>query len=140
MEELVLQEKPGLFSRLGKMFTREDADIEEEQPTTEAGRALTLQRAHRYLITVRRGITTFDDAMEAAHGLKRGEQQILNLSTTEPLLRQKIVDFMSGVNFAQEGTWEEIGDNIYVVAPATAFVEVAPSSTRIGATAVATIR
>ena len=131
MEELVLQDKPGLFSRIGKMFAREDADF-EDQEATEPAKALTLQRAHRYLVTIRRGITTFDDAMEAAHGLKRGEQQILNLSTTDPTLRQKIVDFMSGVNFAQEGTWEEVGEHIYVVAPATAFVEVAPASTRIG--------
>lgn len=130
MEELVLQDKPGLFSRLGKMFTREDADL-EEPGATDPNQALTLQRAHRYLVTVRRGISTFDDAMEAAHGLKRGEQQILNLSTTDPTLRQKIVDFMSGVNFAQEGTWEEVGEHIYVVAPATAFVEVAPAMARI---------
>ncbi len=133
MEELVIQDKPGLFSRLGRMFSREDVETEEQQSPVENGKALTIQRAHRYLVTVRRGITTFDDAMEAAHGLKRGEQQILNLSTTEPMLRQKIVDFMSGVNFAQEGTWEEVGEHIYVVAPATAFVEVAPASTRISA-------
>ena len=137
MEELVLQDKPGLFSRIGKMFAREDAEFEDQEPT-EPSKALTLQRAHRYLVTIRRGITTFDDAMEAAHGLKRGEQQILNLSTTDPTLRQKIVDFMSGVNFAQEGTWEEVGEHIYVVAPATAFVEVAPASTRI--TSAVTIR
>lgn len=137
MEELVLQDKPGLFSRLGRMFAREDADI-DDQEAPEPSKALTLQRAHRYLVTVRRGITTFDDAMEAAHGLKRGEQQILNLSTTEPTLRQKIVDFMSGVNFAQEGAWEEVGEHIYVVAPATAFVEIAPASTRI--TSAVTIR
>jgi cell division inhibitor SepF len=130
MEELVLQDKPGLFSRLGKMFTREDADL-DDQEMTEPSKALTLHRPHRYLVTVRRGITSFDDAMEAAHGLKRGEQQILNLSTTDPTLRQKIVDFMSGVNFAQEGTWEEVGEHIYVVAPQTAFVEVAPAMTRI---------
>jgi cell division inhibitor SepF len=135
MEELVLQDKPGLFSRLGKMFTREDVETEEPLPVETGGKSLTIQRAHRYLVTVRRGVTTFDDAMEAAHGLKRGEQQILNLSTTEPMLRQKIVDFMSGVNFAQEGTWEEVGEHIYVVAPATAFVEVAPASTRIIAAA-----
>jgi len=135
MEELVLQDKPGLFSRLGKMFTREDVETEEPLPVETGSKSLTIQRAHRYLVTVRRGVTTFDDAMEAAHGLKRGEQQILNLATTEPVLRQKIVDFMSGVNFAQEGTWEEVGEHIYVVAPATAFVEVAPASTRISAVA-----
>jgi FtsZ-interacting cell division protein YlmF len=37
---------------------------------------------------------------------------------------------MCGVNFALEGSWEEIGDNIYLVVPATTFVEVAPPTAR----------
>jgi cell division inhibitor SepF len=57
----------------------------------------------------------------------------LNLSSTEPGLRQKIVDFMSGVNYAQEGTWEEIGESIYLVVPANAYVEVAPATPRMNA-------
>jgi cell division inhibitor SepF len=65
--------------------------------------------------------------------LKRGEQQILNLAGTDPAIRQKIVDFMCGVNFAQEGTWEELGENIYMVVPASAYVEVAPATPRMNA-------
>ena len=71
--------------------------------------------------------------MAAANGLKCGEQQILNLSSTESALRQKIVDFMCGVNYAQEGTWEEIGDNIFLVVPGNAYVEVAPATPRMNA-------
>jgi cell division inhibitor SepF len=132
MEELDLQDKAGFFSRIGKMFGREETETPVDD-AVEQTKTVTL-RSHRYLVSVRRGITTFDDAMEAAFGLKRGEQQILNLCDTEPALRRKIVDFMSGVNFAQEGTWEEIGQDIYIVAPSTAFIEVAPSATRIGTT------
>lgn len=71
--------------------------------------------------------------MSAANGLKCGEQQILNLASTETALRQKIVDFMCGVNYAQEGTWEEVGENIYLVVPANAYVEVAPATPRMQA-------
>jgi cell division inhibitor SepF len=134
MEELVLQEKPGLFTRIGGLFTRV-VDEDEDEPVTDSRQAksVAVQRVHRYTVTVRRQITSFDDAMAAAVGLKRGEQQILNLTGTEPVMRQKIVDFMCGVNFAQEGTWEEIGENIYMVAPASTYIEVAPASPRSNA-------
>lgn len=136
MEEMVLQERPGIFSRIAGLFShREDDEFEEEMnmPSTPEHRALTMKSAARYTITVRRQIISFDDAMAAAHGLKNGEQQILNLSSTDSVLRQKIVDFMCGVNFAQEGTWEEIGENIYLVVPSNAYVEVAPATPRMAA-------
>ena len=132
MEELELQDKPGLFTRLAGMFTRAEDD---EVTETEDGksRSFELRTAYKYHVTIRRQIVSFDDALAAANGFKRGEQQILNLSATEPTLRQKIVDFMCGVNFAQEGSWEEVGENIYLVVPANVFVEVAPATPRASA-------
>lgn len=123
MEELELQEKPGLFSRLSGMFTRTESD-DDEVGEFESANAITLRSSYRYHVTVRRHISSFDEAYAAANGLKRGEQQIINLSLTEPTLRQKIVDFMSGVSFAQDANWEEIGEHMYLVAPGHAFVEV----------------
>lgn len=136
MEEMVLQDKPGLFSRLAGLLTRHDEDEEFEEEMTSSSpehKAFTLKSAARYTITVRRQIVSFEDAMAAANGLKSGEQQILNLASTEPAMRQKIVDFMCGVNYAQEGTWEEIGENIFLVVPANAYVEVAPATPRMTA-------
>jgi cell division inhibitor SepF len=131
MDELVLQEKPGLFTRLAGVFVRdEEFEDEEVAQDPKSARNLPVKSAYRYSVTVRRQIASFDDAMAAATGLKRGEQQILNLSGTDPVLRQKIVDFMCGVNFSQEGTWEEIGENIYMIVPASAYVEVAPAEPR----------
>jgi len=130
MEELELQDKPGIFSRLAGMFSRERDDDVEDVKVENPAKALSLRPNYKYNVTIRRQISSFDDAIAAANGLKRGEQQILNLAHTEGFLRQKIVDFMSGVNYAQEGSWEEIGDNIYLVVPAEAFVEVAPPTAR----------
>lgn len=130
MEELELQEKPGLISRLTGMFTRPES--EEEEDSTENGSAYALRSAYRYHVTVRRQVGSFDEAYAAANGLKRGEQQILNLALTEPTLRQKIVDFMSGVAFAQDANWEEVGEHVYLVAPASAFVEVGVEAPRNG--------
>jgi cell division inhibitor SepF len=130
MDEMILQEKPGLFTRIANVFTRTD-EMEEEEDAVE-GRT-SIRPSYRYTVTVRRQINCFEDAMAAATGLKRGEQQILNLASTEPTTRQKIVDFMCGVNFAQEGTWEEIGDNIYLIVPNHAYVEMAPPTPRVNA-------
>jgi len=134
MEETMLEEKAGFFGRVLSKFTRTDVYEEEvEQMPEKNVTTIGMRRDYRYTVTVRRQITSFDDAVAAAHGLKRGEQQIINLTGTEPVLRQKIVDFMSGVNFAHEGTWEEIGDAIYLVVPQNAYVEVAPATARTSA-------
>ncbi|CAN5371872.1 hypothetical protein BH11ARM2_BH11ARM2_19920 [soil metagenome] len=134
MEEMVIEEKPGVLSRLFSRIVHRE-EVYEEEPVVEnrPGQPTTLRPTYRYTITVRRQITSFEDAVAAAHGLKRGEQQILNLSLTDPMTRQKIVDFMCGVNFSEEGTWEEIGQDIYLVVPSNAHVEVAPASPRMAA-------
>ncbi|HWD38489.1 MAG TPA: cell division protein SepF [Fimbriimonas sp.] len=131
MDESLYEEKPGLFSRVAGLFNRPEVyedELEETQPA--ATRGVRLKSNYRYTVTVRRQITCFEDALAAANGLKSGEQQILNLSGTDSATRQKIVDFMSGVNYAQEGTWEEIGENIYLIVPQHAYVEMVPASTR----------
>lgn len=142
MEEMSTQEKPGLFSRIAGYFRYAEDDVEEtesEEMSAPQGRpnkpsaADELRRSYNYTVTVRRQITAFDDAMAAANGLKRGDQQILNLSATDPVTRQKIVDFMCGVNFSLEGTWEEIGEHVYLIVPSTAFVEMAPPTPRVNA-------
>ncbi len=130
MEELELQDKPGFFTKLTGMFTHGRDDESYEISEAPKARTVQLRSAYKYNVTVRRQVVSFDDALAAANGLKNGEQQILNLAHTEPVLRQKVVDFMCGVNFALEGSWEEVGENIYLVVPATTYVEVAPPTAR----------
>lgn len=130
MEELELQDKPGFFSKITGMFTHSREDEGYEVSEAPRARTVQLRSAYKYNVTVRRQVVSFDDALAAANGLKNGEQQILNLAHTEPVLRQKVVDFMCGVNFALEGSWEEVGENIYLVVPATTYVEVAPPTAR----------
>jgi len=131
MEELEYQERPGLFTRIGGLFKREEVfeDGYEETPTPR----LKIHTQARYQITIRRQITTFQDAVAAADGLKRGEQQILNLTGADAKLREKIKDFMCGVNYAEEGTWEELGEDIFLLAPPQAQIEVVPPTPRMAA-------
>lgn len=132
MEEFETQDRPGFFSRLSRMLTRPEEDGEEmETPEPRTPRATTaLRPSYRYAVTVRRHIQTFEDAVAAADGFKRGEQQVLNLSSTEATLREKIRDFLLGVNYAQEGDWQEVGEHVYLMVPAYASVEVASAAGR----------
>lgn len=137
MEELTIEERPGLLSKLFGKFSRREEEFEEE-PMMADDRSATIggikmKPAYRTTVSVRRQITAFDDAMAAANGLKLGEMQILNLSATDPVTREKIKDFICGVNYAVEGTWEEVGEHIYMVVPAGIFVEAAPPTPRMHA-------
>jgi cell division inhibitor SepF len=130
MEETATREKPGFFTRL---FTRPVDDFSEieDMPEHRVDHTTPVRGAYRYTISVRRDVRSFDDAMAAANGLKRGEQQILNLSETDPNLRQKIVDFMAGVNFSLEGTWQDVGEHIYLIVPNHAFVDVPGQASKV---------
>jgi len=132
-EALDYQEKPGLFSRISGIFVkdREEDEVYEEEVAPTSAPRLSLKSAARYSITVRRQVVSFQDAVAAADGLKRGDQQILNLTGAEPAVREKIKDFMAGVNYSQEGYWEELGDNVYLLAPSHANVECAPATPRM---------
>ncbi len=133
MEELQEQTRSGFFSRLLGRFRDEDFESEEAEEATGKVPNLRLTPTPKYHITVRRQVVTFADAVSAADGFKRGEQQILNLCSCEAVAREKIKDFLLGVNYAQEGTWEELGEHVYLLAPSTAFVETAPPTPRMTA-------
>ena len=130
MEEMV--EKPGFFERLVGVVHKHDEEFEEEidETPTRTPRFIATGLQH---ITVRRQVVSFDDAVAAADGLKRGETQILNLVMTKPEMREKIKNFLDGVRHTAEGCWEELGEHVYLLAPTTAYVEVAPPSARMEA-------
>lgn len=129
MEELV--ERPGLFTRIVDRFAPRHADEGYDDYDVPTSHGLRVHAVHRYHVTVRRQVVSFQDAIAAADGLKRGEQQILNLSMASPELREKIKDFMCGVNYNADGTWEELGEGVFLLAPATASVEVATATSRM---------
>lgn len=133
MEDLQEVERPGIFKRLFSGFRADDEEFDEVETLEKKPKHLKLVQNQMYHITVRRQVVTFADAVASADGLKRGEQQIINLCSADSQLREKIKDFLSGVNYAQEGSWEELGEHVYLLAPATAYVETAPATPRMTA-------
>jgi cell division inhibitor SepF len=124
--------KPGFFERiLGFVHRDEVEDFEEDRdriPTTN----LKVGHDHSHHLTVRQQVVSFQDAVAAADGLKRGESQVVNLAMAVPDMREKIKDFLCGVNYNAEGTFEEVGENVYLLTPSAIYVEVAPSAPASG--------
>lgn len=130
MEETI--ERPGFFGRIRDLFNRED-DLADGHDTDHVPTrpALRVHHTHRFHVCVRRQVVSFQDAVAAADGLKRGELQSLNLTMCPPELREKIKDFMCGVGYNAEGEWIELGDSVYLLVPPSASVEIANASQRM---------
>src|SRR3954471_22345245 len=64
MDEVVLQDKPGIFSKIGNIFTRPVEDEDEDQPIVQvqSGAKAIVRPTHRYTVTIRRQVTSFEDA------------------------------------------------------------------------------
>ncbi|CCW36481.1 hypothetical protein CWRG_01383 [Chthonomonas calidirosea] len=125
------QEHRSLLHRIKDMFLGpDDQEDEAEEHPSEAEVArrpqqpLRLHTARTSRVAVRRNAQVFEDARVTADGLKMGEQQIVNLEKASPQMGERIIDFLSGVCYALDGTVERIGDRVYLFVPANVEVEV----------------
>lgn len=125
-----------LFARLtGQQFEEEEEIIEDDAPRSAGSYSTTevnvrTVATHRYHITIRKSTLSFEEAVMAADGLKKGEQQILNLTLCQPDLREKILNFMYGAAYLAEADMQELGEHVWLFAPASAYVEVAAPTKR----------
>ena len=86
--------------------------------------SLRLEHSRRTHVTVRRAVQSFDDARRAADGLKGGQQQIINLETTDPDMAERIIDFLNGSTYALDGSVEKIGEQVYLFTPHNICIDV----------------
>lgn len=61
----------------------------------------------------------FEEAQALADHLKNRKQVILNFESTRPEISQKIIDFISGALYALDGQSQQLGQNIFLFAPAS---------------------
>jgi cell division inhibitor SepF len=61
----------------------------------------------------------FEEAQALADHLKNRKQVILNFEATRPEISQKIIDFISGAVYALDGQSQQLGQNIFLFAPAS---------------------
>lgn len=71
---------------------------------------------------------SFDEMPQAIQALRERRTIILNLTSMQPEEAQRAVDFVSGGNFATDGTQERLGEGIFIFAPSCVKVTLAESS------------
>ncbi|HSV72386.1 MAG TPA: cell division protein SepF [Chthonomonadales bacterium] len=121
------EEPRGILARLrDRIWPSDDASEYDEEPVPEPRRraALRLDTARGVRVSVRLSAAVFNDARVVADGLKVGQQQVVNLDRATPDMAERILDFLSGVTYALDGTVEKVGEKVYLFAPANVHVEV----------------
>ena len=60
---------------------------------------------------------TYEEAKEIADLFKQGNPIIINVQSTDPKIMRRIIDFASGVSYAQNGTMEKLSVGVYMMKP-----------------------
>jgi cell division inhibitor SepF len=131
----MLDERKSWFTRVKDgIFGIEEMDEDEmvydhspsdgTQRLTRQQLPLQIRTARTGHVSVRPNAQVFEDAKQAADGLKKGEQQVVNLEHATQQMAERIIDFLNGVTYAIDGTVERVGDKVFMFVPANISVEV----------------
>jgi len=61
--------------------------------------------------------TKFEDSIEIANSLKAMRTVVLNLESTNKDIARRILDFLSGVAYANQGKIKKVANNTYIITP-----------------------
>lgn len=61
--------------------------------------------------------TSYEDAKEIADRFKEGAPVIINVQSTDPKTMRRIIDFASGVCYANNGTMEKMSNGVFMMKP-----------------------
>ncbi|MEN6357764.1 MAG: cell division protein SepF [Armatimonadota bacterium] len=119
----------GLWGRLKDKIGWGDFDEEELEYVDEPDgrRKPTMVRVHSSRInrvSVWLSVQSFENAQQAADGLKEGHQQIVNMEKASPEVCARVIDFLSGVIYALDGYIERVGEKVYLFTPSNYVIEV----------------
>lgn len=129
------QQEPGVWTWIKRRFGAGPPETHED----EAEEAMSMQRRRPNIrvdavrgvqVTVRKNATVLNDARPVADGLKNGQQQVVNLERATQDQAARILDFLSGVTYALDGSVEKVGDRVYLFAPANVRVHTEDDSER----------
>ncbi len=124
------EQPKGLWSRfkqkfgLGEEYYYEDGEFIDEQPGRGGPAMLRVQSSRINRVSVWLTVQSFENAQQAADGLKDGHQQIVNLEKATPDLCARIIDFLNGVTYALDGFVEKVGEKVYLFTPSNYVIEV----------------
>ena len=109
---------------LGEEDYYEDGEFFDDQPGRGGPAMLRVHSSKINRVSVWLTVKSFENAQQAADGLKDGHQQIVNLEKATPDLCARIIDFLNGVTYALDGFVEKVGEKVYLFTPSNYVIEV----------------
>ena len=120
----------GLWSRfkqkvgLGYDEFDEDGEFIEEVGGNGRPAMLRVHSSRINRVSVWLTIASFENAQQAADGLKDGHQQIVNLEKATPEVCARVIDFLNGVTYALDGFVEKVGEKVFLFTPSNYVIEI----------------
>lgn len=119
----------GLWGKIKDKIGWGEYEDEELEYVEDSGlkRKATMVRVHSSRInhvSVWLSVQSFENAQQAADGLKEGHQQIVNMEKASPEVCTRVIDFLSGVIYALDGYIEKVGEKVYLFTPSNYVIEV----------------
>jgi cell division inhibitor SepF len=119
------EEKEGFFAKIVRLFSgyREEEEGEFEEPSLDdyptPKRRWSLRLHSRKDVPIyRKELSNFENEVEEpAIRLRQGFIVIVNLEKANDETARRTVDFLSGVAFGIRGSYEKIGDKVFLFAP-----------------------
>jgi len=116
------------LKRLARPYEDEDEDTYEEDFTTVSNSKESARELERRNKVVNIHTTTqlqvvlvkperFENASEIADHLRDKRTVVLNLEQTDKTIARRLIDFLSGVAYANEGTIKKVALSTYIITP-----------------------
>ncbi len=120
-----VQEKPRMNPFAGFSFGGEKS--EEDQPKsapraaakTSSGKVVSLASGSGGMQVVLAKPDRFEAAAEIADHLRDRRAVLMNLETTAKETARRLIDFLSGVAYAQGGKIKKVSSNTYIITPSS---------------------
>lgn len=123
-----------LFDKLGKIigfdydedeYEDEDEEITEEESVIEPvfqkkntnnGKVVSIHSANSAKVTITKPVT-FEEATEICDAIKSRKIVVVNTTSLDNRIAQRLLDFVSGACYALEGELQEVEKGVYLLSP-----------------------
>lgn len=124
-------ENLGLFESQGEI--EEETEVKGKKNTTAVNKVVNLHSAPKQqLKVIVMEPADFDSAQNVADYLKNRKPVVVNFENTEKDVAKRMIDFISGITYALNGTIQKIGSDIFLCAPSNVDVSYTPKEEDFG--------
>ena len=118
VEDAVSEKRPSPFAGFGESAPAAQSAPAASRPARREGRVVNLNSGNAgQMKVVLEKPERFEAAAEIADHLRAKHAIVMNLETTSKDVSRRLIDFLSGVAYAQDGKIKKIASNTYIITP-----------------------